>query len=407
MDPRLNTAAATLGRINLIKEDADLIKKRADRIKERPDLIKKHTDLINKHTDLMIKHADHMKDCADLIKKRADLIKEVKEENPNLLLGVTPTLRNNVLHLAAKVGDRDLVEEVYDEQCESLLAMTNSKNNTVLHEALRYRHEDVAKVLTENAPELWCVVNEAGESPLYLAAKGGLREIVRQVLLESSHRYAHGGPNGVTALPATVIWGRYYPYDITKLLVETKTELIKEQDIYGSTVLHYVASYDKYKCVEVAKLLLEKDSSVAYIQDKDGRSPLHFAAGKGSQDVTREIIGRYPDAVDLVDNRGQNAFHVCIGKGPEEMLDCLMRMVRDDEVLNQQDNDGNTPLHLAVKRGNPKLVKSMLTKKGRVDTDTMNKDNFTPLDLAIRREHASKQVLFSCIKRLPPFTFQK
>ncbi|KAF8391799.1 hypothetical protein HHK36_022033 [Tetracentron sinense] len=391
-------------------EDADLIKKRADRIKERPDLIKKHTDL-------MIKNADLMKDCADLIKKRADLIKEVKEENPNLLLGVTPTLRNNVLHIAAKVGDRDLVEEVYDEQCESLLSMTNSKGDTALHIAARSGHLSIVnflveksisastsidveqggnqtnyiRVLTEKAPELWCVVNKAGESPLYLAAKGGLREIVGQVLLESSHRYAHGGPNGLTALHATVIWGRYYSYDITKLLVEKKTELIKEQDIYGRTVLQYVASYDKYKCVEVAKLLLEKDSSVAYIQDKDGRSPLHFAAGKGSQDVTREIIGRYPDAVDLVDNRGQNAFHVCIGKGPEEMLDCLMRKVRDDEVLNQQDNDGNTPLHLAVKRGNPKLVKSMLTKKGRVDTDTMNKDNFTPLDLAIRRDHASKQ----------------
>ncbi|KAF8391788.1 hypothetical protein HHK36_022022 [Tetracentron sinense] len=384
MDPRLYKAAATFGRVNLIKEDADLIKERADCIKEHTYLIKLRPYLIKKHADLIKQHAD-------LVKKRTDLVKEVKEENPNLLLGVTP-IGNTVFHLAGKVGDRDLVEEVYDEQCESLLAMTNSKgdtalhiairsrylhivnflveksisastskdveqggnqtnfilgiqnhrNNTVLHEALRYCHEDVAKVLTENAPELWCVVDEAGESPLYLAAKGGLIEIVRQVVLESSHPY---------------------PHDITKLLVEEKPELIKEQDIYGRTALHYAVSYGR---IDVVIHILGKDRSVAYIQDKDGRSPLHFAAGKGDTIITEVIIGRHRDAVDLV---------------------------RDDEVLNQQDNDGNTPLHLAVISGRPDLVRLLLEKEGRVDTDTMNKDNFTPLHLAISREHAhaSKQ----------------
>ncbi|KAF8391794.1 hypothetical protein HHK36_022028 [Tetracentron sinense] len=128
--------------------------------------------------------------------------------------------------------------------------------------------------------------------------------------------------------------------DITKLLVEKKPELIEEQDIYGRTALHYAASYD---------------------------------------------------AVELVNNRGQNAFHVCIGKARVGVLDCLMSKVRDDEVLNQQDNEGNTPLHLAVKIGNPKLVESMLEKEGRVDIDTMNNDNFTPLDLTLRREDASME----------------
>ncbi|KAF8391811.1 hypothetical protein HHK36_022045 [Tetracentron sinense] len=333
MDPRLYKAAARFRKVNLIKEDADDIE-----------------------------------EVDDLIKECADLIKRVKEENPNLLLGVTP-MGNTVFHLAAKVGEWDLVEEGTTQSCMRL-------------------YDTVTKMLTEKAPELWCVVNEAGESPLYLAAKGGLIEIVHQVVLESSHPYPHGGPNGLTALHATVIWGHY---DITILLVKKKPELIKEQDIYGRTALHYVASYYEYSCVEVAKLLLEKDSSVAYIQDKDDRSPLHFAAGKGYQDISREIIAKYPDTIDMVDKRGQNAFHVCIGKAHLWVLRYLMKDVRDDEVLNQKDNDGNTPLHLAVISGNPDLVESMLEKKGRVDTDTMKKDNFTPMDLAIRGENASKQ----------------
>ncbi|KAF8391809.1 hypothetical protein HHK36_022043 [Tetracentron sinense] len=122
-------AAATFGRVNRIKE-------RADRIKEHPDLIKKHVDLIKKH--------------ADLIKECTDLIRQVKEENPNLLLGVTP-MGNTVFHLAAKVRDRDLVEEVYDDQCESLLAMTNSKGDTALHIAIRSGHLCIVNFLVEKS----------------------------------------------------------------------------------------------------------------------------------------------------------------------------------------------------------------------------------------------------------------
>ncbi|KAF8391792.1 hypothetical protein HHK36_022026 [Tetracentron sinense] len=331
MDPRLYKAAARFRKVNLIKEDADDIE-----------------------------------EVDDLIKECADLIKRVKEENPNLLLGVTP-MGNTVFHLAAKVGDWDLVEEVYDEQCKSLLAMTNSKGDTALHIAARSGHLHMVNFLVEKSI--------SASTSIDVEQGGKQTNYILKIHNEGNNTVLHEALR----------------YDITILLVEKKPELIKEQDIYGRTALHYVASYYEYSCVEVAKLLLEKDSSVAYIQDKDDRSPLHFAAGKGYQDISREIIAKYPDTIDMVDKRGQNAFHVCIGKAHLWVLRYLTKDVRDDEVLNQKDNDGNTPLHLAVISGNPDLVECMLEKKGRVDTDTMNKDNFTPMDLAIRGENASKQ----------------
>ncbi|KAF8391800.1 hypothetical protein HHK36_022034 [Tetracentron sinense] len=445
MDPRLYEAA-TWTKVYFMKERIDRLKERIDRsTKEREDLIEENTDwddLTVENTDLIKEYENLIKERTDLIKEHAHLIKKLKEENPNLLLGVTSILENTVLHLAAKLGREDLVKEVC-EQCESLLAMTNSKGNTalhiaardghlsivkflvdksisvstsidvenqtnnilriqnegkntVLHEALRYRHSEVAKVLADKDPELWRVANEAGESPLYLAVKGGLTEIVRQVL-KSSHPYAHGGTNRLTALHATIIWGHY---GIAKLLVEKKPGLIIEQDIYGRTALHYAASYDRKG---KARLLLESDTTVAYIQDEDGRSPLHYAAGNGNVSITMDIIRSYPDAVELVDKRGQNAIHFCIANynqcmpwGHEAVLRWFMSSkVKHDEVINQADHDGNTPLHLAIKRGSPDLVRLLLKDEyeGRLDTDAMNKAHLTPLDLALPREHPqSKEV---------------
>ncbi|KAF8391790.1 hypothetical protein HHK36_022024 [Tetracentron sinense] len=264
------------------------------------------------------------------------------------------------------------------------IRIRNKGKNTVLHEALRCCRSDVVKMLTEKDPELWCFVNEAGESPLYLAVKGGLTEIACQVL-QSSHTYAHGRPNGLTALHAATIWE---DYGIEELLVKTKLELIKEEDKFGRTALHYATSYNR---LEVVKLLIESDSSVAYIQDKDGSSvALHYAAGNGHDDVIKEIIGRYPDAVEPVDNRGQNAIHVCIANYNqyEKVLDSFMSEDRHDELINQPNKDGNTPLHLAVNRDTLGLVKYLLEKyKGRVDIDAMNKAHFSPLDLALSGKH--------------------
>ncbi|KAF8393841.1 hypothetical protein HHK36_020039 [Tetracentron sinense] len=360
-----------------------------------------------------------------------DLIKDLVEGNPNLLQEETP-LGNNVLHLAAKFRHEDLVKEVYLMR-ESLLPQENSKgdtalhiaaragdlsivnflveksislsastsrdveggsqtynilryrnvaNNTVLHEALLYHHSEVGIVLAEQDPGLWSIVNEAGESPLYLAAKGGHKDIVRQVL-ESTHQCNCGGPNRLTALHAATILDNYA---ITELLVKNRPELIKERDILGRTALHYAASYGR---LHVAELLLESDTSVAYIVDEDGKSPLHFAAGNGNLSITEKIIEWYPDAVDLVDNNGQNAIHFCISNYKhvesynQRVLDYFTRDVRYDQLLNQRDKDGNTPLHLAVIRCSPNMVRSILKHQGGLDINATNKDGMTPLDLAI------------------------
>ena len=54
--------------------------------------------------------------------------------------------------------------------------------------------------------------------------------------------------------------------------------------------------------------------------------------------------------------------------------------------VNLQNNDGNTPLHLAVQAGKTDVVES-LCEQGMLDVNSQNKDGNTPLHLAIMNKN--------------------
>lgn len=54
---------------------------------------------------------------------------------------------------------------------------------------------------------------------------------------------------------------------------------------------------------------------------------------------------------------------------------------KDDVYLNAPNDDGNTPLHLAIKRGAHVDTVKLLVEQG-AGVNTPDKDGHTPLDLA-------------------------
>ncbi|VVA28215.1 PREDICTED: ankyrin [Prunus dulcis] len=283
-------------------------------------------------------------------------LKQLLNDNPSLLYQLTPR-KNTALHIAVEFGDSNVVAEIYS-RCRSLLTQQNLAGdtplhvaarvgcfsifndlvreilsmgkNTVLHEAVRNGHIKLVQFLLTMDPKLASIENDAGESPLYLAARGGMFEILNQIL-KSTASSAHGGSDGRTALHAAVVEKHF---DIVEGLLRFKQQLIKETDHQGRTPLFYAASLGQHRTV---KRLLELDTSIAYVLDKEGRSPIHVAASKGHTSVIREIIRHCPDSGEICDLYGQNALHMAIIETPE--LECL---------INQPDVIGNTPLHLAT-----------------------------------------------------------
>ncbi|XP_048131112.1 protein ACCELERATED CELL DEATH 6 [Rhodamnia argentea] len=315
-------------------------------------------------------------------------LKELLDIDPSILLRCTPQ-GNTALHVAVRSGKTPVVVEIYS-RCQSLLAQPNSEgdtplhvasraghlsvvkflvreitstspsqldiesgcdssfemlswgnkmNNTVLHEAIRNSHSQVVRLLINADSHLLFCENRAGESPLYLAARGGMKQIVNWILT-SCPSFAHGGLDGQTALHAAVSRRHF-----VKALLGAKPELIKEADHHGGTPLYYAAFSGYHKLVQQS---LELDISTAYVVDTDGLSSLHAAASNGHAKVIKEIIRQCPDAGELVDQKGQNILHVAVLSGRANVVRYILDTVELEGQINMPDHNGNTPLHLSI-----------------------------------------------------------
>ncbi|KAJ0966130.1 hypothetical protein J5N97_027268 [Dioscorea zingiberensis] len=355
-----------------------------------------------------------------------DLAKEGCSREPSLVAAVNTRLETP-LHCCAREGHDHIVSHIIDTARSgideedydwlSVLRARNVHGETALHEALRFGHELVAKKLIEADNELASFVSEGmsttlspadmikdaaadhkqliysadhdaglafpvstdtSMSPLYLAVMTKSHSAVEALLQHDSSAFA--GPGGRTALHAAVTRCQ----EITRMLLKWKPVLGRVVDESHSTPLHYAAANGDR---EMAHILLEHDPSVAYISDKDGFFPIHVAAGMDHVVVISEILDQCPDSCELVDHNGRSFLHVAAERSSGFLVVELIvnRKKRDLEMLmlNQRDNYGDTPMHLALRDNRALLTFTGLLKNRSSEISIMNNLGLTPLDLSI------------------------
>ncbi|KAF9619087.1 hypothetical protein IFM89_005101 [Coptis chinensis] len=318
--------------------------------------------------------------------ERKECVEEILQRCP-LLLWSTNLNGDTALHFAAREGLSSITELLLIHSSKSvheneglkdgvrlLLKTANKEKDTALHEAVRNCHQDVVILLTEADPDFEYFANNTGETPLFLAAEKRYCEMVSQIL-GTCPSSAHGGPNGMTALHAAAM--NHNP-GIMRIMLEKKPTLIRQADHHGWTPLHY-AAYANSSGIIIQ--LLEFDRFLAYIPEENGMSPLHIATSKGYARVMTELIQRYPDCQELPDTRGRNFLHIAVVRKEKLLIETvLIESTMTKYIINQPDNDGNTPLHLAAIYKDYDIVK-FLSEDTRVNKSTMNKEKLTPLTI--------------------------
>lgn len=137
--------------------------------------------------------------------RQLEFARAVSRSYPSLLwrqngVGDTP------LHVAAR---ESLVEHVELFVGFGMLGMVNLDGDTALHCAAREGNLGCVDRLVRADPRLCSVVNNSGESPLYLAVTAGYWE-VPQVIIDNAPLWAsYKGANGLTALHPALFYSNY------------------------------------------------------------------------------------------------------------------------------------------------------------------------------------------------------
>ncbi|KAG6499707.1 hypothetical protein ZIOFF_039498 [Zingiber officinale] len=256
------------------------------------------------------------------------------------------------------------------------MLMDNKIGNTALHAAIIGGHISVVERLLSSAPKLVTMTNRYCVSALYMAAERDLPDIVEKILAVSDEEVSHEGPRGQTALHAAVLRS----HKITNMILDKNIpSCLRHQDDSKSTPLHFAAAQGD---VAMLRLLLERDATAGYMKDDGGFAIIHIAASVGDRNMIEEILVRCPDALEQKNNQGRNFVHVAAEKKNLKVVKYVLNSSPSaKELLNEQDHEGNTPLHLAVLAKDQKMIRVLLSSR-IADSALMNSSGFTPVDLA-------------------------
>ncbi|MCP4602721.1 MAG: hypothetical protein GY847_19765 [Proteobacteria bacterium] len=153
---------------------------------------------------------------------------------------------------------------------------------------------------------------------------------------------------------------------------------------------------------ELISLLLAKGASIKHL-DSDSRSPLSIAAEKGDKNMSAFLIEKGAD-VNQSNKKDQSPLFLAAKSGHIEVVELLLEngarvghislhsMIHFDDVmqvliekgakLNTKDAYGNTPLYLAIRRGQIATA-NLLIERG-ADVCAENKDKKTALHVAVQ-----------------------
>lgn len=162
---------------------------------------------------------------------------------------------------------------------------------------------------------------------------------------------------------------------------------VNDEVEFGGTPLTQAALANQVPSVA---FLLENGASID-ATTTGGMSVVALSAEKGFVEVTKMLVEKGAD-LSIRDRHGRNAVATCAFAGKANTLAVLVEKA-SPEVLNAQDNDGNTPLLLAARYGgNLSAVKVLLQAKA--DLRVINGSGHTAADAA---RHAGKKEIEDAI----------
>lgn len=185
------------------------------------------------------------------------------------------------------------------------------------------------------------------------------------------------------------LFNAYTYIGFIKALLEKQPSAILKVDDYGWTPLHYAAYLGKSNILKLflsyenpndEKSIVPSPDSLATIRDKSGRTILHVAAKEGKVKILKMLSKLCPDIWDVQDDKGQTALHLAVENRESDAVKFILKTKLSDGLVNEQDYEGNTPMHVAAIQGYQSIFE-LFKRDKRVDKAIPNKYGLGVLDL--------------------------
>jgi len=139
--------------------------------------------------------------------------------------------------------------------------------------------------------------------------------------------------------------------------MEARPWLAREEDLAQVTPIQAAAYENK---IDILRLFLEHDRSLGYLVPTSGEPLLCTAAFLGHVGVARELLNHCPDAPFRKWTNGWTCLHTAVFFGHMEFVKFILGSKHLRKLINMRDESGETALHFAVRKCNPKMVAALL-----------------------------------------------
>uniref|UniRef100_A0A8C4D721 Transient receptor potential cation channel, subfamily A, member 1b n=1 Tax=Dicentrarchus labrax TaxID=13489 RepID=A0A8C4D721_DICLA len=293
--------------------------------------------------------------------------------------------RSTPLHLACTQGATEVVKLMLSsfDQVEDIINLTDGACQTPLHRATIFDHVELAEYLISLGADLNCI-DCKGNSPLLLATSCGAWRTVTLLLSKGANvdvrdrcgcNFLHLAilqPKGLKNLPQEV------------LQVPLISALLSCEDNEGCTPLHYACRLGIHDSV---KNMLGLSGQIGLAcKSKDKKSALHFAAQYGRINTCHRLLETITDSrlLNEGDERGLTPLHLASREGHTKVVQLLLRK----GALFHSDYKGWTCLHHAASAGYTQTMDILLSANPKL-MDKTDEDGNTALHVAAREGHVA------------------
>ncbi|XP_051989633.1 transient receptor potential cation channel subfamily A member 1a [Xyrauchen texanus] len=291
--------------------------------------------------------------------------------------------RSNALHFACSQGATEAVKVMMSayHKVSDLINITDGANQTPLHKAAIFDHFELSEYLISQGANI-DFVDCKGHSPLLLATSCGAWRTVNLLLSHGADlkkkdkcgcNFLHLAilqPRGLNNLPTEVLQHK------------SVRELLNDEDIEGCTPLHYAC---RLGIPESVKNMLGLEVSLNQ-KSKQKKSALHFAAEYGRINTCHKLLEMITDTrlLNEGDENGMTPLHLASRGGHVKVVELLLRK----GALFHSDYKGWSCLHHAASEGYTQTMDTLLTSNIKF-LDKMDGDGNTALHLAARAGHVA------------------